>query len=162
MRARRVAGSKIAEQLLLFLNAELEIGGDGVGKLGGLVHAHAGDDGFVIERLLQLDVLLEEAGDALHELFDDGGHLEVGFAGAHGGDEEAVAVSHFDGLGALHALDQHFDVAIGHLDALHDVADCADLVDFLGLRLVDGGIVLSGEKDLAVASERFFQRADAR
>jgi hypothetical protein len=86
-------GIEDGEQFLLFFDAELQVGGDGVRELGGLVHAHAGDDGFVIERLLQLDVLLEEAGDALHELLGGGRHFEIALAGAHGGDEEAVAVS---------------------------------------------------------------------
>ena len=83
-------GIEDVEQFLLLLDAELQVGGDGVGELGRLIHAHGGDDGFVVERLLQLDVLLEEAGDALHQLLDCGRHFEVGFAGAHGGDEEAV------------------------------------------------------------------------
>ncbi len=48
-----------AEQLLLLLDAELKIRGDGVGELCRLVHAHGGDDGLVVQRLLQLDVLLE-------------------------------------------------------------------------------------------------------
>ncbi len=63
-------GIEDAEQFLLFLDAELQVGGDDVGELGRLVHAHGGDDGFVVERLLQLDVLLEEGGDALHQLLE--------------------------------------------------------------------------------------------
>ena len=63
-------------------------------------------------------------------------------------------------LGALDALDQDLDVAVGHFDALHDAADGADLVDVLGFGLVDGGVVLGGEKDLAVAAEGFFEGAD--
>ena len=101
----------------------MQIGGDGVAQLGRLIHAHGGDDGLVVERLLELDVLLEEAGHALHQLGDGRGHLEVGLAGANGGHEETVAVVHLGGLGALHALHQHLDVAVRHLDALHDVAD---------------------------------------
>ena len=154
-------GIEDGQQFLLFLDAELQVGGDGVGELGRLVHAHGGDDGFVVERLLQLDVLLEERGDALHELLGGGRHFELGFAGAHGGDEEAVAVVDFDGFGALHALDQNLDVAVGHFDALHNIADRPDLVDVLGLGLVDGGVVLRGEKDFAVAGERLFEGAHA-
>jgi hypothetical protein len=149
------------EQFLLFLDAELEIGGDGIGKLGGLVHLHCGNDGLVVERLLQLDVVLKKRGDALHELLDCRAHLEFALAGAHGGDEEAVAVGDFNGLGALHALDQDLDVAVGHFDALHDVADGADLVNVLGLGLVDGGVVLGGEENLAVAGQGLFEGAHA-
>ena len=53
-------GIEDGQQFLLLFDAELQIGGDGVGELGRLVHAHGGDDGLVVERLLQLDVLLEE------------------------------------------------------------------------------------------------------
>ena len=124
-----------------------------------LIHAHAGDDGLVVQALLQLDVLLEEGSDALHELLDRRRHLEVRFAHAHGGHKEAVAVGNFERLGALHAFHQHLDVAVGHLDALHDVADGADLVNLLGLGLVYAGVVLGGEEDFAVAGERLFQRS---
>ncbi len=161
MRARRAAGIEDGEQFLLFLDADLEVGGDGVRELGRLVHAHAGDDGFVVERLLQLDVVFKEGGDALHELLGGRRHFEVALAGAHGGDEEAVAVGDFDGLGALDALDEDLDVAVGHFDALHDAADGADLVDVLGLGLVDGGVVLRGEEDFAIAAEGLFEGAHA-
>ena len=97
--AQTRGGIEDGQQLLLFLNADLQIGGDGVGELGRLVHAHGGDDGLVIERLLELDVLLKQRSNALHELLDGRGHLELGFAGAHGGDEEAVAVADVNGLG---------------------------------------------------------------
>ena len=60
-------GIEERQQILLLLDAQLQIGGDGVAQLGRLIHAHAGDDGLVVERLLQLDVLLEERGDALHQ-----------------------------------------------------------------------------------------------
>ncbi len=126
-------GVEDGEQFLLLFDTDLQISSDGVGELGGLVHTHGGDDGFVVERLLQLDVLLEERSDALHQLFDGGGYLEVGFAGAHGGHEKAVAVCHVDGLCALYALDQYLDIAVRHFDALHDVADGADLEDLLAL-----------------------------
>ena len=80
--------------------------------------------------------------------------------GADGGDEEAVFVVDFGGAGALDAFDEHLDVAVGHADGLHDVADDADGVDVVGGGLVDGGVVLGGEEDAAVAVEGFFERAD--
>ena len=57
------------EQFLLFLDGELQIRADGVGQLAGLVHADGGDHGFVIQVLAELDVLLEQAGDAAHQRF---------------------------------------------------------------------------------------------
>ena len=38
----------------------------------------------------------------------------------------------------------------------------ADVVDFVGLGFVDGGVVLGGEKDLLVARHGLFQRPHAR
>ena len=160
--ARKAGGGvEDAEKFLLFLNAELQVGGDDVGKLGRLVHAHGGDDGLVVERLLQLDVLLEEVGDALHQLLERGRHFELRLGGAHRGHKEAVAIGDVNRFGPLDPFHQHLDVAVGHLDALHDVADGADLVDFLGFGFVDGGVVLGGEEDLAVAVEGLFEGADA-
>ena len=150
-----------AQQLLLLLDAQLQVGGNGVAQLGRFVHAHRGDDGLVVQRLLQLDVLLKERGHALHQLLDRRGHLKVGPAGTHGGHKKTVAVVHLGGLGALHALHQDLDISVGHFYALHDIADGPDLVDLLGLGLVDRGVVLRGEKDLAVAGERFFKSPHA-
>ena len=65
-------------------------------------------------------------------------------------------------LAALDAFDQNFNVAVGQLQALHDVDDRADLVDLVGLGFVDGGVVLGGQEDLLVGRQRFFQGAHAR
>ncbi len=155
-------GIEDAQQFLLLFDAELQIGGDGVGELGRLIHAHGGDDGFVIERLLQLHVLLEQAGDALHQLLNGGRHFEIASCRCERWRQRSHPVVHLDRLGALHAFDQHLDVAVRHLDALHDVADGADLENLLGLGLVDRGVVLRGKKDLAIAVERLFKGANAR
>ncbi len=60
-----------------------------------------------------------------------GFNLEV--EGAHDGAEEAFIVGDRNHFGALHAFDQNLDVAIGQLQALDDVDDGADVVDFVGL-----------------------------
>ena len=90
------------------------------------------------------------------------GHFEMRLAFADGGNEEAVDVGYLGGLGALYAFDEDLDVAVGHFDGLHDVADGADLIDFFGFGLVDAGIMLGGEKDFAVAGECLFERTNAR
>ena len=149
------------EQHLLLFNRQLQVGRDGVGEFAGLFHANGGSHGFKIERLLQLDVLLKQAGDALHDLFDDLGHFGFDGVDAQGSDKEAVGVDNFCGLGALDAFDQHLDVAVGHFDALHDVADGAGGEDVLLRRLILPGIVLGGKKDFAIAGECFFQGAHA-
>ena len=150
----------VEEHLLLF-NRQLQIGRDGVGEFSGLLHANGSGDGFQIERLLQLDVLLKQAGDPLHDLFDDLGHFGFDGADAESGDEEAICVHDFRGLGAFNPFDEHLDVAVGHFYALDDVADGAGGEDVLLRRLVLSGIVLGCQKDFAIAGKRFFQGAHA-
>jgi hypothetical protein len=73
----------------------------------------------------------------------------------------AVGLDDLQDLAALDAFDQNFDVAVGQLQALHDVDDGADLVDVVGLGLVDGGVVLGGQKDLLVGGQSLFESAHA-
>ena len=48
---------------------------------------------------------------------------------------------------APHALDHHLDVAVGELQGLGDRRDDADLVDVLGLGLVELRVLLGGEEE---------------
>ena len=65
-------------------------------------------------------------------------------------------------FGALGAFHQDLDIPVGKLDALDDIRERADLIDFLGFRIVDGGVVLRDQKNLLVPGQRFFQRAHRR
>ena len=118
-----LAGIKNIEQLLLLFDRKLQVGGDGVGELGRLIHADSGDHGFVIQRLLQLDVLLKQGSDSLHNCLDLRVYLKLPVGDPHRGHKKAIRVVHFHSLGPLQSFDQHFDVAVRHLYALHDVAD---------------------------------------
>ena len=80
---------------------------------------------------------------------------------ADGSAEEAFFSGYRYGASALNAFDQNFDVAIGKLDALHDVGESADSVDFFRFGIIHGCVMLRGEKNLFVAGERFFERANA-
>ena len=62
----------------------------------------------------------------------------------------------------LHTFHQNLDIAVGELDALHDVGERSDGVNLFRLGVIHGCIVLRGKKNLLVARQRFFQRADAR
>ena len=57
------------EQLLLFFDGQLQIRAHRVGQFARLVHADGRDHGLVVQVLAQLDVLLEQAGDARHQRF---------------------------------------------------------------------------------------------
>ncbi len=150
------------EELLLLFDGELQVCGDRIGQLRGLVRANAGGHGLVVQRLLQLHVLLKQRVNPLHQLLDLRGQLQLRLAGAHGRDKEAVDVVHLDRSRALHTLNQHLDIAVRHLDALDDIADGAGRVDIVGVRLVDGGVMLRRQEDLPVAGERLFESPHTR
>ena len=78
---------------------------------------------------------------------------------SNGGAEKAFFAGDLHDLGAFHAFHQNFDIAVGKLHALDDVGERADRVDFFGLGIVDGGVVLRGQENFLVAGERFFERA---
>ena len=161
MRVRRSRGIEDFQQFLLFFDGKLQVGGDGVGQLGRIFHAHGRDHGLVVQRLAELYVLLEQGSDPLHAGFD----LRVGLGRVAGHADrdlhEAFGLADLQNLAALDAFDQNLDIAVGQLEALHDVDDRADLVDLVGLGFVDAGVVLGGQEDLLVGGQRLFQGANA-
>ena len=76
--------------------------------------------------------------------------------------KKPLFTGHLDDFGPLSALDENLDVAIGQLDALHDVRKGTDLINFFGFRIVNGGVMLCDQEDFLVAGERFFERAEQR
>ncbi len=161
IRVKTLAGIEDFEQFLFFFDGKLQVGGDGVGQLGRIFHAHGRDHGLVIQRLAQLYVLLEQGGDALHAGFD----LRIGLGGIAGHADRnlhvAFSLADLQNFAALDAFDQDLDVAVGQLQALHDVDDGADLVDLVGLGFIDAGVVLGGQEYLLVGRQCFFEGANA-
>ena len=82
-------------------------------------------DQSVIERLAKLHVLLEQSGYALHARFDLRVHLYGISRYANRSLHVAVRVGGLQKTAALNAFDQNFNVAVGKLEALHDVDDGA-------------------------------------
>ena len=147
------------QQFLFFLHRNLEIRGDGVGKLAGIVHAYRCNHRVVIQALRELHVLLEKSGDALGGLLRLRRWLGLQRNEFERSAKESLVAGNLHDFGAFRALDQHFDVAVRQLHALHDVGERAHLIDFFRLRIVHGRIVLRDQKYLLVAGQRFFQRA---
>ena len=77
------------------------------------------------------------------------------------GAEETFFCADGKSAGTLHAFDQNLDIAVGQLHALDDIRQSADRVDFLGLGIIDRSIMLGGQKNLLVAGQGLFERADA-
>ena len=141
---------------------ELQIRADGIGQLARIVAADGRDHGVVVDVLAELDVLLEQAGDARGQRVQLRPGLDLEAEGLDGGAEKAFFLADREDFAALHAFHQHLDVAVGLLQALDDVGDGADGKDLVGARLVDAGVVLGGQEDLLVAGQRLFQRPHAR
>src|SRR5581483_8174860 len=107
-------------------------------------------DGIEIKRLAELYVLVKESVDPLDGRFDDRGHLGEVLDRPDCRLKITIVVYQIQDLTALDSLDQDFDVAIRQLEILHDIGNGPNLVDFMGLGLVNTGIVLGGKKDLPV------------
>ena len=150
---------EVFQQLLLFLDGNLQVGGDGVGKLGGIVHARRGDHGVVIQALREFDVLLEEPVDALVTACSICGEGSARWAPAQRGAVEAFFAGDLHGLGALHAFDQHADVAVGQAYALHDVGQRSHGENFFRLGIVHRSVMLRGQENLLVARQGLFEGA---
>ena len=150
------------QQFLLLFNGELQVGAHRVRQLAGVVHPDRGDHGLVVQILAQLDVLLEQPRNPADQCIQlrTRFHFEAG--GTHHGAEEAFVVGDGDHLAALHALHQDLDVTVRQLQALDDIDNCSNTINFVGLRLIDGSVVLGGKKDLLVPGHGFFQSAHTR
>ncbi len=109
----------------------------------------------------KLDELFVKASNFLDSLLDLRGRLDARAEEAHGGAEKAFFGGDGDGAGAFDAFDQNLDVAVGEFDTLDDIGEGADGVNFFGLGVIDGGVVLRGQENLFVAGERLFQSANA-
>src|SRR5437867_1405986 len=126
-----------------------------------MVDAHCRDDGFIIDRLAQLHILLKKRGDPLHSGFD----LRICLGGVPGYPDRDLHVTFIltdlKNLAALYAFDQNLYVSVWKLKTLDNVNDCPDLINLVRLGLIDTGVMLSSEKDLLVAGQSLFQRAHA-
>ena len=95
-----------------------------------VVHAHGGDHRVVVQVVRELHVLLEQRDDAAHRASRR--RRGASFCARQHLDDDAVEALVFlplDGAGAVDALDEHLDVAVGQLQALDDVGDAAHRVD---------------------------------
>ncbi len=112
-----------------------------------------GRNRLLVQRLAQLHILLKQRGDALHGRFDLRRHLRRVAAHPHRRHVEAVGLGHLQDARPLNSFHQHLDVAVGHLQALHDVDDAANLVNLVRLGFVHPGIVLGGQEDPFVSRQ---------
>src|ERR1039457_3909629 len=102
--------------------------------------------------------MFKQGSDVLNSLLEGGRYLGVVLHGSDGGFKKAVGIGNLEDLGAFNALNENLNIAVGEFEALHDIDDGADLVDLVGLRLMDTGVVLGGQENFLIGSEGLFQR----
>ncbi len=146
------------EQVLLLVDAHHQVGRDRVGQPARIVHAHGRDHRVVVQVVRELHVLLEQRHHPAHRAFDVARHVLLPRQDLHHDAEEAPVLFPLDGPGALDALDEHLDVAVGQLQALHDVADAAHRVDVLRLGVIGRRLVLGREKDALLLAQGMLER----
>ena len=110
-----LGGVKNLQQFLLFFNRELQVGRDRVGELGRVLHADRGNHGLVVQRLAQLDILLEQGCDPLHASFELRVWLRRVAHRPNGGLHEAFGFGDLQDFTALHTFDQNLDIPVGEL-----------------------------------------------
>ena len=161
MRLRRSCGREDLEQVLLLLDADEQVRGDGVGQLARVLDAHRRQHGVVVQVVRELHVLLEERDDAAHRALDVAGWRPSARHQLHHDPVEALVFLALDRARPVEPLDQHLDVAVGQLEALHDVGHAAHRVDVVRASgLSTGGVVLRGEEDPLALGQRVLERPD--
>jgi hypothetical protein len=148
------------EDLLLLLELERQVRGDGVRKPARAVDAGERGEHLRRDLLVELHVLVELREQRAAHRLDLVGIRLLGGDQVDLGLEVGLVGEHARDAGALHALDQHLHRAVGELEHLQDGRDGADLVEVLGVRLVLGGGFLRDQDHVLALLHRGFQRLD--
>ena len=162
MRLRRSIGETISSRFCFSSTPTSRCAAMVSASLRRIVDAHGGDHRVEVQVVRELHVLLEHRDHAAHHRLDVGRRLLRPRDDLHHHAVEALVFLPLDRARAIDAFDEHLDVAVGQLQALHDVGDAPHRVDVVRLRFVDRGVVLRGEEDPLVLRQRLLQRADGR
>ncbi len=150
------------QQILLLIHRQLQVCGNRIRKARWIIHTCGRDHRVVIQALRKLDELFVQPGDLLNGLFDLRRRLYARTQQTNRGAEESLFRRDRQSPRPFHAFHQNFDIPIRKLDALHDVGKRPHGVNLFWLGVIHRSVVLCGKKNLLVARQRFFQRADAR
>ncbi len=143
----------LLEDGLRVLDLQLEVGGDDVGQLAGLLDVLGDDQDLVGDLLAQLAGLLELLAQVLdHGLVFQGqlGRLLVLHRPHLGLQDLAVVVERLHAH-AGDALDQHAHAAVGQLEHAHDQGHGAEAVELVLAGVLHVHVLLGQQQDQAVA-----------
>ena len=151
------------EQRLLLGRRHGQVRGQRVGKALGIVDLQGRGQALEGQVVRKLGVLLEQREHLRHVVAQA---LDVGRAEREQVHPDrqvlALALEGHDAA-AAHALDHHLDVAVGQLQGLGHRRDDADIIDVLGLGLVELRVLLRGEEQpLDRRRERRLEGANRR
>ena len=148
------------EHVLLLVDADGQVGGDGVGQAPRILDAGQRTEDFGGHLLVELHVVLELAQDGAAQ------GLHLGRDGLFGtqvlqlaGEVLAIGID-AGNAGAAGALDQDLDRAVGQPEQLQDPGDAADVVHVTGRRVVLGAVALRHQHDALAGLHGGFQRLD--
>jgi hypothetical protein len=148
------------QQLLLLADLDRDVGRHRVGELGGIVDLGDGRQGFLGNLLVELHIAFELRNDGAGERFGLAGIAKVDRGDLGGRLDELAAIGEPLDPGALIALHQHLDGAVGQLQQLQHRGQRAHGEDGVGRRIVVGGIALGHQQNPLVVAHHVLERAD--
>ena len=147
------------QQLLLFLDADRQVGADVIRQLGRFQRLHGVQDRVVIDVMAELRKLFEYGLQPLDQQACAGAGSGGFIQQFHVGDEKSGVVGIADRPDALNSFNENLDVAVGKLDALDNIGNGADRIDIRCLRFVDRSVHLCCQKNPLGSFQGEFQGA---
>jgi hypothetical protein len=148
------------EDVLLLVELERQVRGDGIGKTTSLVDARQRGQDLRRNLLVQLHILVELRDDRAAQRFGFGAVGVVGFERHDFARKLRFLLFDREGFRALQAFDQHLHGAVGQLEHLQDVCNASHFVHIFFGRLILGGSLLRDEHDVLAAFHCRFEGLD--
>ncbi|MNM92285.1 hypothetical protein D3C81_1046120 [compost metagenome] len=148
------------QDLLLLLELDRQVRGNGVGQAPCLVDARQRGQDLRRDLLVELHVLVELRHDGAAQGLGLGAFARCGRHGHGFAHEVRIVLAHLGDIRALRAFHEHLHGAVGQLQHLQDIGDAADLVQVVSRRLVLGSRLLGHEHDALARLHRSLKRLD--
>ena len=148
------------QDLLLLLELERQMCGDGVGQPAAVVDAGHRRQDLGRDLLVQLYILVELREQRPAHRLDFVGAARIAGKRDRFRDEVLAAVDDVRDARALRAFDQHLYGAVRQLKHLENGGNAADLIQVLGAWIVLGRLLLRDQQDVLARVHRHVERLD--